>query len=127
MKGCLLSIAAATLVAIAGCGDEERTFTASGFVDEMNDQGADLELGADLLSTQAGVETFEIRFGQTGDGSLAVAEDDEGGVSEYERCESAATLLCYRAANVVLLFDGAEIAVGDLAGVEAAIRAIAED
>lgn len=126
MKGCLL-LTVAALVVIAGCGEEQRTFTPSEFVDEMNDEGADLELGADLLSTQAGLGVFEIRLGRDGDGSLTIAEDPEGGASEYERCEGAATLLCYRAANAVLIFDGAEIAVGDLAPVEAAIRTIAED
>ena len=126
MKGCQLLIAAA-LVAITGCGEEQRTFTASEFVGEMNNEGADLELGADLLSTQAGVEVSEIRFGPDAEGSLTVAEDAEGGVSEYERCESAATLICYRAQNVVLLFDGAETAPVDLAPVETAIRALAEE
>ncbi|MDQ3730196.1 MAG: hypothetical protein M3355_11490 [Actinomycetota bacterium] len=126
MKGRLLMIAAA-IVAPVGCGEGQRTFTASEFVGEMNDEGADLELGADLPNTQASVEVSEIRFGSDGDGTLTVAEDAEGGISEYERCESAATLLCYRAANVVVIFDGAEIAVGDLEPVEAAIRAIAED
>ena len=126
MKGCLLLAVAAVMVS-AGCGEQQPTFTASGFIEVMNDEGADLELEADLLSAQEGVEVHQVRFGQNGDGSLSVTEDADGGASEYERCESAATLLCYRAANVVLFFDGAEIAVGDLAPVEAAVKAIAED
>lgn len=38
-------------------------------------------------------------------GSLVVAPDEEEAFAEYERCETALSLLCYRAANVVLRIE----------------------
>ena len=38
-------------------------------------------------------------------GSLIVTPDSDAGRSEFERCESAVSLLCYRAANVVVMFE----------------------
>lgn len=38
-------------------------------------------------------------------GSLIVAPDEEEAFAEYERCETALSLLCYRAANVVLRIE----------------------
>ncbi len=122
-----LLLTALALTAIAACGGGERTFTASEFVEEMNDKGANLKLGGNLLNDQEGIEVFELRFARSFEGSLVVAEDIDVGVSEYERCESAATLLCYRAANVVMLFDEAEISVTDLAPVETALTALGGD
>ena len=53
-------------------------------------------------------------------------ENADAAREEFERCESAATLTCYRAANVVLYFDAAP---GDqrVARVETAIRALAAE
>jgi hypothetical protein len=32
--------------------------------------------------------------------------DSDAGLAEYERCEQAASLLCFRADNIVLLLEG---------------------
>jgi hypothetical protein len=40
-----------------------------------------------------------------GGGTLAITADADAGLAEYERCENAVTLLCFRAANAVLFFE----------------------
>ena len=119
----------------AGCGGE-RTFEPAEFVDEANRQGAGMILGEQLTSIQEGVDVFSLSFaeragaeqddhGHSG-GSMIVTEDAEAATDELERCEGAVTLTCYRAANVVLYFDG-EPSDEHIAGVDAAIRGLAED
>lgn len=95
--------------ALAACGGD-RTFEAQEFIDEANAQGAGLELGEELSSSGTDTEVFSVALASSatqvsGGGSLAVAEDAEGGEAEFARCESAATLVCYRAANVVLRLE----------------------
>ena len=101
---CLVIAAAA-----AGCGGE-RTFDAQEFVDEANSHGAGLELGEPLSATGSDIEVYGVELASSatqvhGGGSLAVAEDPEGGEAEYARCEGAVDLICYRAANVVLRLE----------------------
>jgi hypothetical protein len=127
----LATFAAATLA--AGCGDGERTFTAPEFVAEANRNGAALELGAPLTVAAGDDEVYGIAIasrggngraeatGEHGGGSLRVTDDDAAAADEHARCESAASLICYRAANVVLIFEPGT-AARDLARVEAAIR-----
>ncbi len=43
-----------------------------------------------------------------GGGSLIVAPDPDKGLDEYERCEATLSLLCYRVANIVLVFEALE-------------------
>lgn len=93
-------------------------------------------LGDPLESAREGHRTFELRFEGAGaaadsldahgGGTLVVADDDEAAVAEYERCHGAGTLRCYRAANVAFYFGGT-LAPADLARVELALRALAED
>ena len=121
---------AATGVSLAtlalGCGGGEPTFTAEEFVEEANANGAGLELGDPLFAAESDDEIYRValeeRHGskgtgeappseetgaahEHGGGSLRVSEDAEAAEEEYVRCESAASLLCYRAANVVLIFE----------------------
>lgn len=130
--------ALATLLALllAACGGE-RSFEPAEFVDAANREGANLVLGDPLTSTQEGVDIFAVHFAgeasepaaddhAAGGGSMVVAEDAETATGEFERCESAVTLTCYRAANVVLYFD-AESTDRRVAAVAAAIRALASD
>lgn len=119
----------ALLVLIAllavGCGGE-REFEPGEFVDAANEEGAGLVLGDSLTSITEDVEVFSISFRGGGGGSLIVTGDSESAAGEFERCENAVTLTCYRAANVVVYFDAAP---GDenIAKVDAAIRALGDD
>ena len=134
-----ISIALVALAAAAasGCGDDERTFTAPEFVAEANRNGAALELGAALAVTESDDEVYGIAIdergedeharedsaesGEHGGGSLRITEDSGAAEDEHARCESAASLICYRAANVVLILEPG-VPAADLARVEAAIR-----
>ena len=132
--GSLLAVAAIA----TGCG--EQRFDADEFIERANANGAGLVLGEPLLSERDGVEIYAVELLPTsatgevaptggeahGGGSLIVAEDAEAGQSEYARCEGAVTLVCYRAANVVLAVEG-EPGSAELVGVDGAIRALASD
>ena len=52
--------------------------------------------------------------------------DSNAALAEYRRCEAAVSLICFRAANAVLIFEGA-LAPADVARVEAALRALASE
>jgi hypothetical protein len=133
-------IAAALLVlvlALAGCGDDERTFEADEFVEAVNAQGAALRLGEGLASEQEGIELFQVMFAEAGEhegeeghahtgGTLAVTQDTETARAEFERCDAAVTLTCYRAANAVVYFEG-EPTDPEIARVDAAIRNLASE
>jgi hypothetical protein len=129
-------------VALAACG-EELEFTAQELVDEINQQGASLQLGEPLTTTQEELELYAVRLEGAqapgpatpegspptdvhAAGSLTITESDDAGMAEYERCESAASLICFRAANAVLIFEDT-VPNQDLARIEAAISAMAED
>jgi hypothetical protein len=137
----LVAVAAAAM--LAGCGSDERSFSAEQFVAEANRNGARLELGVPLSTSDTGDELYALEVGHADEpakqqglpenggelehehagGSLRVSESAEDAEAEYNRCEAAATLLCYRAANVVVILEeGAE--PGDLRAVESAIRAM---
>ena len=51
----LIAVAA---IAAAGCG--EKHFSASGFIDAANEQGAELDLGERLATNPAGEEVYPI-------------------------------------------------------------------
>lgn len=125
-------------LALTGCG--ETRFSADQFVDEANGRGATLELGNSLLTTEENKELYELRLkplaaaeGPAGDlgearttaGSLAVYEGGEGAARGVRECEAAVDLLCYRAANVVIVLEGAAVGPEQVA-LAAAIREMAE-
>ena len=125
-------------VLTAGCGGE-RNFEPGEFVDEANAEGAGLVLGEQLTSTEEGVDVYALSFderarpapgedgpGHGGGGSMIVTDDTESATAEFERCEMAVTLTCYRAANVVLYFEAAPTDE-HVASVEAAIRALGSE
>lgn len=128
--------AALAALAIAGCGgdDDGRTFTAEEFVSEMNERGADLVLGEPLETNREGADVFAVAFAsesepgatapEHGGGSLTVTEDAEAGLAEYERCEAAASILCYRANNVVVLLAG-DFEPAETKALESALRKLA--
>jgi hypothetical protein len=138
-----LVLTAAAAALLAGCGSDERSFSAEEFVAEANSNGAHLELGVPLSASDTGDELYALEVGPSdepvkkqglpedpgkhsdehGGGSLRVSDSAEDAEAEYSRCEAAATLLCYRAANVVVILEeGAE--PRDLRALETAIRAM---
>jgi len=122
----------ACLATVAGCGST--TFTAEELVAELNAHGAEVALG-EPLAAEGAVEIHSLELGdaaEDGDdhahagGSLMIAEDDDSALAEYQRCESAASLLCFRAANAVLLLEDS-VQRDDLARLESAVRSLASD
>jgi hypothetical protein len=122
-RAAALALALAAL-ALAACGSDERTFTAQEFVDEVEARGVTLELGRPLSTTDPGTELYDVEVvhAEEGDrpepehgaaepglehsgGSLRVTEDADEAEEEFRRCEAAVSLLCFRAANVVLVFE----------------------
>jgi hypothetical protein len=125
-------------MALAACGGE-RTFTAEEFVGAANDEGAGIALGEQLYTSVEGAEVFAITLSaaggsgaSSGDGhahggaSMTVLADAADAVAEHQACEGAGEFVCYRAANVALAIQG-QIAPGELAALDAAIRALASD
>lgn len=117
----LLTSAAATLAvaALASCGSEQ-SFTAQEFVEAVNDEGVTLKLGEPLLSDDPSQELFAVELepvsslpgsegGARTSGSISVSEDSGGADEEMRSCEASADLLCYRAANVVIVLEGGGI------------------
>jgi hypothetical protein len=122
-RGAGLALALAVL-GVAACGSDERTFTAQEFVDEVEARGVTLELGRPLSTADPDTELYEVEVvrAEEGDrpepehgaaelghehsgGSLRVTEGADEAEEEFERCEAAVSLLCFRAANVVLVFE----------------------
>jgi hypothetical protein len=137
LKGIVTAALSALLLTGWACG--ERSFEADEFVEEANANGAPFVLGEPLTST-AGNEVYALRLeeedaaqpgeleaGQEhGGGSLTLTEDADAAREEYARCEEAVSLLCYRAANVVVAFEDV-LAPEERARIEAAIRAMATE
>lgn len=131
----LLAIAAAA--GASGCG--ERRFTAEEFVGAANDKDAGLALGAVVTTSDDGAEVYAIESAPApgdepnpqlegsggGRGTLVVAEDAGRAGEEYERCDGAADLTCFRAANVVLRFEAMDPA--DRARISGALSALASE
>ena len=113
------------LLVVAGCGGE-RTFEPEEFADAANAEGAGMTLGDELVSIEEGVDVYALSFtAGKSVGSLIVTGDADAARDEHGRCEDAVTLVCYRAANVVLMFD-ADPSDPNVARVDTAIRALAE-
>ena len=117
-----VAAAVASVVALGACGSGPR-FDAEGFVDEANSHGAGLKLGAPLDSSQADTELYEVSI-EGGGGTLTVLDTEEDAEAEHARCDRAG-LFCYRAANVVLLFEP-DTTPEALAKVAAAFKAMQE-
>ena len=109
---------------VGACGGE-RTFEADEFVSELNQHGGGLELGEPLSSSDPAQEIRAVELASSatqvhGGGSMVVTEEIAAGEAEYQRCESAASLICYRAANVVLRLE--EVSPEQQAQLERAFR-----
>ena len=127
------AVIALAALALAGCG-EGRTFTAEEFVEEVNGEGVKLELGEELVTDRDDQELYAVELepvaelpggehGHAG-GSLSVSDEGEGADEELASCQASADLLCFRAANVVVVLEGGGIEAEQL-GV--AIERIADD
>jgi hypothetical protein len=111
--------AALAALALAGCGGQAR-FTTEEFVDGVVGQGVKLRLGEPLVTEEEGKELYAVELAPVGGprldsqgepvtagGSLSVYDENQGDPdAELETCERAADLLCYRAANVVVVLEG---------------------
>jgi hypothetical protein len=124
---------------LAGCGGDDAAFTADQFVGAVNQRGASLELGPELRSTRPDAQVFALELGPPGaadehaasegteaGGSIAVMANADAGFEEWQRCEDAGSILCYRADNIVLFIEG-EVAPAALAQLENALRVIADE
>jgi hypothetical protein len=115
------ALAAVAAVAIAGCGTSEKTFTASEFIDQVDEQGVALELGRQLPAGGGADEIYAITLprlpgeprppsgeeggGRGPNGTLYVYGDEGGAGDELDACRASAGLLCFRAANIVVVLD----------------------
>ncbi len=126
--------------ALAACGGKPYE-DAQAFVAAANAEGADLRLGPTLSTNNPEHDVYALEVGgggglaeeadeggqaHLGGGSITVTESEDDARLEYEECESAATLLCYRAGNVALVLEG-EITPAQRARIDAAIEALATD
>jgi hypothetical protein len=123
------------MLALAACGGG-KTFSAEEFVDEVNAQGVHLELGEKLLTDEEDKTLYAVELAQVADlpgeagghehsgGSISVYDDTGGADGEMEDCRTAADLLCYQAANVVVILQGGGIEAQQL-GV--AIKRLSEE
>ncbi len=113
----LAALVCCAALAFAACGSGERSFSAEDFVEEANAQGANLSLGEPLEAAQPDAEIYALRLGnpakgseppalgeEYGSGSLRVEDSPDAAEAEYARCAQA-ELFCYRAANIVLVFE----------------------
>lgn len=103
-------------LSLAACGGE-RTFSAQSLIDEVNAEGAGLELGDVIATTPDGLDVHQVRLAAPaesptgkvtapeGDGALVVLDDAGAAEDELARCESAPAFTCFRAANAVLRFE----------------------
>ncbi len=124
--------AVAIAIALAGCSSGEDQLSAEAAVAALNQAGAELELGESLGSGVAGIDLYVVRFSggsgplqgdAHGSGAVAVLEDEEAALSEFERCDSAVSFVCFRAANTVFRFDS--ISAEEQARITASMRSLA--
>jgi hypothetical protein len=117
-RGQLVALAvAAVAVAVPAC-TKERTLSAEEFVADVNEQGVELSLGEPLHTEDEDKELYAIELepvpppaAEDGEehhagGSLAVHDDNAGAEEGLSACQASADLLCYRAANIVIVLEG---------------------
>jgi hypothetical protein len=112
----LCTVAAAV---VAGCG-AERTFTASEFVQQVNEQGVTMRLGAQRPAGGGAERLYAVKLpplpgepqpppgsesGPGASGSLYVFGDPGGAEHQFEACQDATGLVCFRASNIVVVLD----------------------
>ena len=137
-SGLAALLAAVVLTAATGCG--EKQFTPESFLEAMNDHGATLELGPVLTTNPDGIEVHEVTLtkiapsatgegadteGENGAASLLVFDGSGDAEDEFDRCNTAPALTCFRAANAVLRVE--DLQPSDRARITTAVQGIAND
>jgi hypothetical protein len=121
--GARLAVALLTAsVWLASCGGDQG-YTADELISQLDDHGAGLELGESLPSAREGIDVHALRSTAGASGSVTITADADSGLAEYQRCQTAGALVCFRADNAVLIFE--ELAPDERAGVAAALQVIA--
>jgi hypothetical protein len=107
------------LASSAGCG-EEKTFTGPEFADRIAEQGVAIHLGRRLHSSGDADQLFAVSLsrlrgeppprpdaegGGGASGTLYVFGDDGGAEDQLQACRASGGLICFRAANVVVVLD----------------------
>lgn len=137
-RSILALLAPVVALALTGCGTAYDD--AQSFVDAVNAEGAGLELGPSLstsnpehqiyaIELEGGRDKEEMREGgqaYLGGGSVTVTAGEDEARREYEECETAVSLLCYRAGNVALMLED-EVGPAERDRIDAAISALASD
>jgi hypothetical protein len=113
-----LGIAAALT---AGCGGASN-LTATDFINGVNEEGVEIKLGEELSRT-GGRELYAVQLvqlpghpepapgteehehEQPGSGTLYIFDDSGAAEQQMDACRGSAGLTCYRAQNMVVLFE----------------------
>jgi hypothetical protein len=129
----LIAVLGASAVA-TGCGNSGPTFTAAEFVDQVNEQGVSMKLGRQLRAQSDAKELYAVNLpplpgspapppgeegGPGASGSLYVYDDAGGAGDELRACRASAGLVCFQAANIVVVLSG------ESGGIEARRLAVA--
>ncbi len=137
MRATAILIGLATSLTMVACGGEHE-FTAQGFIDEMNDNGAALALGPALTKNPDGADVYTVSLtefapsavGQEppptdvhGAATLLIVDDSDAAREEFDRCERAPILTCFRASNAVLRVE--DLPPADQARITTALEALA--
>jgi hypothetical protein len=120
----LILCLALALLAAAGSGCGQRTFTTDEFVEEANDEGAEIILGTELYSNDPDVSVHDVSFESGGAATVRVAADADAAKTAYASCSRQPEYLCFRASNVVVIVQGRPPGAEPL---EQAIAAMASD
>jgi hypothetical protein len=122
-RGLPAALLAAALAFLGPGCTQEPTFGAEEFIDEVKREGVELTLGEPLTTddeskelyaltleplpgeSPEGVKGGEAEEHEHGGGSLSVYDDNAGAEEGMKACEAAADLLCYRAANIVVILE----------------------
>ena len=76
-------------------------------MDELNANGARIKITDDVLTNEEeGVDVLPVTAAGEG-GSITATQSDEDAQAEYQQCEAAGTLICFRAANATLALEDA--------------------
>ena len=127
LRSCLaVAVAAAGL--LAACGGEEESFSPEEFVETMRENGVEMALGKPLFSADESKEVVAVELeplpgtptpeeGALEDphGSLTAHDDVAGADDQFRNCEATADLLCFQAANVVIVLEGGGLEADRLA------------
>jgi hypothetical protein len=122
-----MSGTAAVIALLASACGGGKTFTASEFVDQVNEQGVSMRLGKKLPAASDAKELYAVFLpplrgepapapGQEGgpgaSGSLYVYGDTDGADDELKACRASAGLVCFQASNVVVVLNGESGGIG---------------